>query len=147
MPDLGVPGLDQPLPKNWITLEDDFVLIYGVIQVPTRFAWQMRIFFTFFGKCPYFFNTYLRQMRTFLHICGKCAYFSHICGKSAYFLHFVTNAHIFYIFVANGHIFLTYLWQMRICFTYLRQMLIFLHICRGCSFCFICLDAFIHRKQ
>ena len=101
----------------------------------------------FFGKCPYFFNTYLRQMRTFLHICGKCAYFSHICGKSAYFLHFVTNAHIFYIFVANGHIFLTYLWQMRICFTYLRQMLIFLHICRGCSFCFICLDAFIHRKQ
>ncbi len=33
MPDLGVPGLDQPVPKNWITLEDDFVLVYGVIQV------------------------------------------------------------------------------------------------------------------
>jgi hypothetical protein len=37
MPDLGVPGLNEPVPKNWITLEDDFVLIYGVIQV-----WKLR---------------------------------------------------------------------------------------------------------
>ena len=32
-PDLGLPGLEDPVPPSWTTIEDDFVLIYVVKQV------------------------------------------------------------------------------------------------------------------
>merc|ERR1719229_491463 len=31
-PDLGLPGLEDPVPPSWTTIEDDFVLIYVVKQ-------------------------------------------------------------------------------------------------------------------
>ena len=138
MPDLGVPGLDQPLPKNWITLEDDFVLIYGVIQVPTRLAWQMRICFTFFGKCPYFFLHICGKCAYVLHICGICAYVLHICGKCAYVLHICGKCAYVLYFCGNFAYLLHICGKCSYFFTYLPRMLIFV---------FICLDAFIHRKQ
>jgi hypothetical protein len=45
MPDLGVPSLGQPVPKNWITIEDDFVLIYGVIQVLILYIFRALLIF------------------------------------------------------------------------------------------------------
>ena len=32
-PELGLPGLEDPVPPSWTTIEDDFVLIYVVKQV------------------------------------------------------------------------------------------------------------------
>ena len=38
-PDLGLPGLEDPVPPSWTTIEDDFVLIYVVKQVfPNKIA-------------------------------------------------------------------------------------------------------------
>ena len=127
MPDLGVPGLDQPLPKNWITLEDDFVLIYGVIQVPTRLAWQMRICFTFFGKCPYFFYIFAASAHMFYIF----VVYVHM------FYIFAANAHTFYIFAANAHMFYIFAAISHIFYIFAANAHIFLHICRGCSFLFL----------
>ena len=44
-PDLGLPGLEDPVPPSWTTIEDDFVLIYVVKQVPSMNVFQNWILF------------------------------------------------------------------------------------------------------
>ena len=43
--DLGLPGLEDPVPPSWTTIEDDFVLIYVVKQVPSMNVFQNWILF------------------------------------------------------------------------------------------------------